>query len=116
MWPSHPAHQVPSWSSYLALEELLRPQELVGEDPVSRGAAAWGLVALCPWQRGERTTVTGVLEQRAMPRGTAVPKAPWSWDIPHLLGRSTAHCVALIPKGVAGGHHRRRAAAGGEEE
>lgn len=52
MWPSHLAHQVPSWPGYLPLEELLRPQELVGEDSVSRGAAAWGLVALWPWQRG----------------------------------------------------------------
>lgn len=58
--PSTPGPQL---AHYLALEELLRPQELVGEDPVSRGAAAWGLVALWPWQKGERRTVTGVLEQ-----------------------------------------------------
>lgn len=79
MWPSHLAHQVPSWPSYLPLKELLRPQELVGEDPVSRGAAAWGLLALWPWQRGERRTVTGAPGQRAAPMagGTAVPKAPW---------------------------------------
>lgn len=89
----------------------------MGEEPVSRGAAAWGLEALWPWQKGERRTVTqGHLnsEQPLGLGGTAVPKAPWSWDSPHLLGRS--HCVALIPKGVAGGHHQWRAEAEGEEE
>lgn len=67
-------------------------------------------------ERREENCHTGALKQRTAPRagGTAVPKAPWSWDSPHLLGRS--HCVALIPKGVAGGHHQWRAEAEGEEE
>lgn len=115
--PKHgPSTLFPSCSSYLPLEELLRTQELLGEDPVSRRAAAWGLEALWPWQKGERRTVTGALEQRTAPWavGTAVSKVPWSCDSPHLLGRS--HCVALIPKGVAGDCHQWRAEAEEEEE
>lgn len=58
-----PGTPFPSCSSYLPLKELLRTQELVGEDSVSSGAAAWGLEALWPWQKVERRIVTGALEQ-----------------------------------------------------
>lgn len=99
MWPSHPAHQVHSWRSYLPLEELLRAQELMGEDPVPRGAAAWGLVALWPWQKGERT-VMGALKQRAAPSawGDSCPQGPMEWGHPSPAGEVNCPLRGSDPK------------------
>lgn len=69
-------------------------------------------MALWPWQREEPSRGHLSSKKPPGPGRTAVPKAPRSCDIPHLPWKSTAHCAAPIPKGVAGGRRRWKAAAG----